>query len=652
MSGSASALSAGSALRTCVGMACLLFHFGLLAYPLPPLPQRAIHLAFALALVLAWNPLPKPVPLRRTIDGLLLAGAAAAALYYLVAGTRLESRMEMIDPVFAIDRLAGGLLILLLLETVRRCVGWNLLSVLLLALVYGFFGRWFPDWASWPLVPDLLRFGGFSMNDAVENLTMTTDGVLGFTTATSVDLVFYFVVFGAFYSAIGGSRFLMDAGLRLAGSGPSNPARAAIVASSLMGSVSGSAVANVATTGFLTIPLMRRCGYTSTQAAGIEAIASTGGQLLPPIMGVAAFVMAERLEIPYPQIALAGLIPALAFYLTLFLTARNPASPSASAATTSRLPTESLRRRLYLLLPIAVLLALFAMGKPPALSAAAACGVCLLLGCLAPLASRTSLSVWRDALDSGIRRAAEVAVPIAAIGIVITVAVQSGLALRFSVELVEMSAGHSAAGLLLVMGGCLVLGMGLPTVAAYVLGATLLAPALLEIGIPELSAHFFIFYYCVLSMVTPPVALASATAAGLAAAPFLSVCIHALRLGVPAFLLPCLFVFEPALLAQGSVLRVVAAAAIGLTGALAAAAASSGRCFGPLTFSGRTFLGLAALAIFTGPLCVPGSALHDSFPLTKSLPGVAAVAAFCALRLRLQYRRTIVSAPPSSSSLP
>jgi TRAP-type uncharacterized transport system fused permease subunit len=250
-------------------------------------------------------------------------------------------------------------------------------------------------------------------------------------------------------------------------------------------------------------------------------------------MGVAAFVMAERLEIPYPRIALAAVIPSIVFYLALFLTAcRPPVAVESKPAPQTAATTENLRRRLHLLLPLVLLVTLFALGKPASFSAAGAAAACLMLGFLMPPSQRPTLTEWRDAINSGIRQAAEVAVPIAAIGIVITVAVQSGLALRFSVELVEMSAGQPALALLLVIRGCLVLGMGLPTVAAYVLGATLLVPILLDLGFSELPAHFFVFYYCVLSMVTPPVALASAAAAGLAGASFLSVALHALRFGL------------------------------------------------------------------------------------------------------------------------
>ncbi len=197
----------------------------------------------------------------------------------------------------------GVLLILLLLEGVRRTVGWSLLSVLLLFSAYGLAGNVMPGW---------LRFGGFEVTEGIEILTMTVNGVLGITTATSLQFVFYFVLFGAVYSAIGGGRLFIDIGLKAAGRHKGGAAKAAVISSSLMGSISGSAVANVATTGVFTIPLMRRAGYSAPMAGAVEAIASTGGQLMPPIMGVAAFVVAEMLQVNYARVALAGLIPALA----------------------------------------------------------------------------------------------------------------------------------------------------------------------------------------------------------------------------------------------------------------------------------------------------------------------------------------------------
>lgn len=290
-----------------IGAFWLAFQMWIVFYPQAPLVARPLHLLLALALVLLCNPLSKAsAPERRALltDALLLGGTLAVFAYYALSSTRLTERMETIDPVLAVDVAAFALIIVLLFEGVRRTVGWPLLGVLLVFFAYAFVGK---------MLPGAFGFRGFTIDEVVEIMTMTTNGVLGITTATSLQFVFYFVLFGAVYSGIGGGQLFIDLSLKVAGRFAGGAAKAAVVSSSLMGSISGSAVANVATTGVFTIPLMRKTGYDPAHAGAVEAIASTGGQLMPPIMGIAAFVMAELLQISYARIAAAGLIPALAF---------------------------------------------------------------------------------------------------------------------------------------------------------------------------------------------------------------------------------------------------------------------------------------------------------------------------------------------------
>lgn len=299
--------------RIALGLGWLAFQIYIIFFPQAPLFQRPLHLTLALAVLLLTNPLAgsrlKPT-INRAVDLVLLLAVVAVLLYYMLSAVRLTERIEGIDEILPIDIGFGILLVILLLEGVRRAVGWSLLSVLLLFLAYGLGGNMFPGW---------LRFGGFEVAEGIEILTMTVNGVLGITTATSLQFVFYFVLFGAVYSAIGGGRLFIDIGLKAAGGRRGGAAKAAVISSSLMGSISGSAVANVATTGVFTIPLMRRAGYSASMAGAVEAVASTGGQLMPPIMGVAAFVVAEMLQVNYARVALAGLIPVLAFYTAVFL---------------------------------------------------------------------------------------------------------------------------------------------------------------------------------------------------------------------------------------------------------------------------------------------------------------------------------------------
>jgi TRAP transporter 4TM/12TM fusion protein len=565
------------------GAVWLVFQFAIVVWPQQPLVERSLHLSLALvALFLSSR-------VHRVLDGICIAGSLAVGAYYLASAEFLNGRIEAVSTVRTVDLVAGCALTLLLLEGVRRAVGWSLLALLLVTLLYGFAGPWFPGWS---------RFSGFSFVDFVEILTMTTNGFLGVTTETSVQFVFYFLVFGVAYGVIGGGRLFLDIGLRASGRFTGGAAKAAVVSSSLMGTISGSAVANVVSVGVFTIPLMRRAGYAADLAAGVEAIASTGGQLMPPVMGVAAFVMAELLQMEYGQIALAAVIPAAAFYGALFLTV----DFEARRAGIGTVPEEDIAGiapiapRLHLLLPPFVLIGLLAAGKSATYAVIASIAVCVAAGYLR-WGMRPSMQAWGEAVSEVAKQAGQVAIPIAAIGMIIAVAVQSNLALRFSARLIEGGGGNVYAALLLTIVGCIVMGMGLPTVAAYIIGAVLFVPALVKLGIATLGAHFFVMYYCVLSMVTPPVALASFAAAGIAGAGAMQTSVHAFRMSLVLFLIPVGFAFDGALLGQGPV-HLVALAFASLTVATGAwAAALVGHARRPLAWWERLVAGIAAVVV-------------------------------------------------------
>ncbi len=578
--------------RIALGLGWLGFQIYIIFFPQAPLFQRPLHLTLALALLLLTKPLtearlnPKIV---RALDLFLLLGVGAVLVYYMVSAARLTERIEGIDKVLPVDIAFGLLLIVLLLEGVRRAVGWSLLSVLLVFLAYGLTGNVFPGW---------LRFGGFDVTDGIEILTMTVNGVLGITTATSLQFVFYFVLFGAVYSAIGGGRLFIDIGLKVAGGHKGGGAKAAVVASSLMGSISGSAVANVATTGVFTIPLMKRAGYPAPLAGAVEAIASTGGQLMPPIMGVAAFVVAEMLQVNYARVALAGLIPALAFYAAVFLfidlTARRGGAGELQSDSVD--DSAPIRPRLYLLIPPGVLVGVLLAGYSATYSAVMASASCILVA-WSKRETRLGLADLIETADRAVRQAAQVAVPIGAIGIIIAVAIQSNLALKFSSQLIAGSGGTLYGAMLFIILGCIIMGMGLPTVAAYIIGAILFVPTLLKLGVPDMSAHFFVMYYCVLSMVTPPVALASYTAAGIAGGGVMETSLLAFRLSLVSFFIPFAFAFDPRLLGFGAPLGILAASASLLAGTALWAAALAGYLGAPLNPAERIITAACALGL-------------------------------------------------------
>jgi TRAP transporter 4TM/12TM fusion protein len=556
--------------RLWAGFVLVAFQYYILIHPQPPLVQRPIHLVLALLLVFLWNPLEMarvPLWLRRVIDWATIAGTLAFSVYYWVSLTRIEERIENVDPVFWQDVVFGILFVVLLIEGVRRTTGMILVYVIVGFLAYGAFAYVLPIGA----------FRGFELREHVEILLLTTSGIFGVTTETSVTFVFYFIAFGVVYAAIGGGKLFIDLAIRLVGRATGGSQKVAVVGSSLMGTISGSAVANVAAVGVFTIPLMRQSGVDGNRAAATEAIASTGGQLMPPVMGVAAFVMAELLGIPYAQIALAGVIPAVAYYVALYilvdLNARKTGTGTLPTATVDNV--SPILPRLHLLLPPFVLIGCMIIeysAQTAAMYATLSCFPVAFIRREDRFGPRRVLEMIRD---TG-RQAAEIAVPIGAIGIIIAIAIQSNLALRFSAGLISAGGETLAGSLLLIIAGCIIMGMGLPTVAAYIIGAVLYAPALQKLGVPQLTAHFFVMYYCVLSMVTPPVALAAYAAAGIARTSPWTTGWIAFRMSFVAFLIPFAFIADDALLFQGPLLNVLIASlglfvptglwAVGLTG--------------------------------------------------------------------------------------
>lgn len=579
-----------------IGVAFLAFQAWVLLNPQQPLFERPVHLVFGLVLLFLYKPCDVaglPDWARRGVDGVLIILSLAVGAYYLTEFDRLTTRMENVSPVFGLDIWAGIALVALLLEGARRAVGWILVAVLSVFIAYAFWGNLLPGW---------LSFRGFGLEAAIEITTMTTAGVLGITTSTSVSFIFYFIVFGAFYSAAGGGQLFIDLAVRVAGRATGGTAKAAVISSSLMGSISGSAVANVVSTGVLTIPLMKRTGFSAHRASGIEAIASTGGQLMPPIMGVAAFIMAEMLSVPYARIALAGLVPALAFYLALLmvvdLTARRDGVRAMTADEVAAV--DPILPRIHLLFPPLILIGALVWGYSAAYSAVLASFSCFVV----PFLRRNTWIGWNaivEGLRDAPRQAAEVAVPIASIGLVIAVAVQSNLALKFAGSLVTLAEGSIFLSLALAMVGCIIMGMGLPTVAAYIIGAVLFVPAIQNLGIEPLAAHFFIFYYCVLSMVTPPVALASFAAAAVGNAPVMKTSWSAFGLSLVAFFVPFSFIFDPAILWQGTAIEIALGALAMLASTALWAIAFAGWCGRPLGPVLRLAIGGAGLVAVIAP---------------------------------------------------
>jgi len=473
-------------------------------------------------------------------------------IYYLMNVERMQLRFEMIDPVFLGERIAFWIGIPLILEGVRRTIGWSLVLVVFGFLVYGF---GIID------LPGLLYFSGFRLTDYVEITMLGTEGVFGVASNAMVTMVFYFVLFGAVFSATKGGDVFIDLSLLVSGRFRGGAAKSAVIASALFGMISGSAVANVTSTGVLTIPLMKKTGYSAEQAAATEAVSSTGGQLMPPIMGVAAFVMAELLGVPYTRIAIAGLIPAFGYYGALFLSvdllARKLNIGSVEYAFLKQ-NIDPLTPRIHLLLgPITIILCIFMGYSVPfsALSGAA-------IAAIVPIIRKSTWYPLKRLLSiiiSTSKQMAKISVAVSAIGVIIAISIQSGLAIRFVTMLASIGRDNLILSLFLVILGCLVLGLGLPTIAAYIISGVIFVPALTRLGIQPLAAHFFVLYYSVLSLITPPVCIAAFAAAGIADSNPNKTGFLAFGIGLSMFFLPFGFVRDMSLLGYGSALKILIA---------------------------------------------------------------------------------------------
>ena len=531
---------------TLLGIVFLGFQFWTLVWPLEPMYERVAHVLVALGIVFLAVPVQNKDRkwLSVGLQSVAVLAVLLCAYYYATSLPRLTNRIENVDVIETFDVVVSGVFVLLLLEAVRRTVGWMLVGVLVVFLAYGLLGSG---------LPGVFGFGHIGIPEWAEILTMTTSGVLGVTAATSVNFIFYFVFFGVVYSAVGGGELFIDIAMRLVGKSKGGGAKVAIIGSSLMGTISGSAVANVTATGVFTIPLMKRTGISPERAGAVEAIASTGGQLMPPVMGIAAFVMADLLNIPYSRIALAGVLPALAFYVSLYILSDLHARKHGVGTLTDEdfKNVQPVKPRLHLLLPPVVLILGLVLGHSAQMSVVAATAVSFLV----PLISKNTrypLSRLFEILKESGVQAAVIAAPIAAIGIVISVAIQTNLAMKFASAVLTMGGGQNLLTLLFVVVGCIIMGMGLPTVAAYIIGAILYAPAMQKLGYSELQSHFFVMYYCILSMVTPPVSLAAFAAAGIAKTDAMKTSMVAFGMSAVAFLIPFAFVIDDALLFEGS----------------------------------------------------------------------------------------------------
>ena len=553
--------------------------------PLSSPVVRAIHVGFLLLMTFSMMP-----PWRLQWLGWLLGVAAfAGGLYHWVFEADLVQRA---GDLTRSDYVVGTLTIVLVFEAARRVMGIALPIICAAFLAYGMFGQY---------LPGAFAHRGFDLDQIIGQLGFGTEGIYGTPTYVSSSYIYLFILFGSFLEQAGMIKLFTDFALGLFGHKRGGPAKVAVISSGLMGTINGSGVANVVTTGQFTIPLMKRFGYRPAFAGGVEATASMGGQIMPPVMGAVAFIMAETINVPYVEICKAATIPALLYYFTAFMMVHLEAGrakllgmPKAECPD----PWLAVRSRWYLVLPLLMLVTLLFSGYTPLFSGMVsltltvvlifgfalaarmggmaprvlfwivigfACsaffkfGIGAIMALVAVLAAllvvlkggQATLRVAIEALADGARHALPVGVACALVGVIIGVLTLTGVATSFAGYIIQMGEKSIFLSLLLTMMVCLVLGMGIPTIPNYIITSSLAAPALLQLGVPLIVSHMFVFYFGIMADLTPPVALAAFAAAPIARESGMKIGMQAVRIALAGFIVPYMAVYDPALMLQG-----------------------------------------------------------------------------------------------------
>lgn len=601
-----------------VGIALSLFQ--LYAAGLQPLGlffQRPIHLGFILVLCFLIYPVGgrhrARGPLGWLVDGTLI-------LCSIVVGAWLPVNIDVIaNQIFPrdIDVWVGMLTIFLVLEGARRAVGLGMTIIGALFLVYAFAGSRgeLPFLADW--MPGIMNHRGYPLERVASQMTLGAEGIYGIPLGVAATFVFVFVLFGAFLEVTGAGKFFIDLAYAATGRQRGGPAKAAVIASASMGSISGSAIANVVTTGAFTIPLMKKLGYRPAQAGGIEAAASTGGQIMPPLMGAGAFLMSEFTRVPYVDIVLVSIFPAILYFGTVYLLVHIAAVKQGMTGLAAEdLPRTRtvLAEGWHFLFPLVALMALLVAGYSPmrvgfyailSVMAAAAARALWVYAANGPTAAgfvamcKRGVLMTLQALELGARNAVAVSMACAVAGIIVGVVGLTGLGLKFSAMMIAFSGGNIVLALLLVLLASLVLGMGLPVTAAYIVLIILVGPALTEeFGIPLLIAHLVVFWYSQDSNVTPPVALAGFAGAAIAGSKPMETSFQAWKYAKGLYLIPLFMVFNEEIILGGPLPLVIWSGVVAIVALVAFAASLEGFLWRPMPVWARVLLVPGVVAIF------------------------------------------------------
>ena len=562
--------------------------------PLVTLQHRALHTGVVMALVFLLYPSRKNAPqTRATIIDFLLAILSIATIVYIFTDymgiVNRAGLPSQNDIIFSL------LMVLLVLEGGRRVVGNGLTVLCTLFLLYAYFG---------PYLPRVVAHRGYQIDDIASYLYLTTEGIFGTAIGVSATYIFLFILFGAFLNRTGMGQLFNDSAMAISGHTAGGPAKVAVVSSGFLGSINGSAIANVVTTGSFTIPLMKKTGYSKNFAGAVEAAASVGGQILPPVMGATAFIMAETLGMPYAQIAIAAIIPGILYYMgvltVVHLRAKKLGLKGLSRKELPRMK-DVLKERGHLLIPLIILIYMLFGGFTPIYAAAWAIISTVVISLLRAT-TRMNLKGLFQALEDGTRSALGVAMACAMVGIIVGVASLTGFGLKMTSAILILGNDTLILTLFFTMIASIILGMGLPSIPTYIITSSMAAPALVQFGVEPFVSHMFVFYFGILANLTPPVALAAFAGAGLAGGEPNKTGFISLKLAAAGILVPYVFVYSPEMLMQDAdALSILLIAITAIIGIMALAIALEGYLLENLNWVLRVISAIAAVV-----LVIPG----------------------------------------------
>ncbi|KUO63184.1 MAG: hypothetical protein APF84_09585 [Gracilibacter sp. BRH_c7a] len=557
-----------------------------------PFVQRGIHFACLLPMAFLLYPATKNSP-KDTItlfDGILAILAALPSIYIVVNSSTVESRINFVTSLKNIELALGVLLVLLILEAVRRAVAPAMTVLIVISLLYLPLGSY---------MPGMLKHGGMSFARTIESAYLLSgEGVYGSLMGISATYIILFIIFGSVVMKIGAGDFFTQLARALAGGTRGGPAKIATISSALFGTLTGSAVANVYATGNFTIPMMKKRGFKPQFAAAVEATASTGGQIMPPVMGAAAFIMAENLSTSYIQVALHASLVAIMWYFSLMMMIHfRCLKEGIKGEPKNELPSlKQVLKDTHLFLPVIILFYMLIKGYSPSYAAFTSIISALVVSFLRKDTRMTPRRI-AEALVDGAKNATMVAIALAGAGIIVVAVTYSGLAVSFSSMVITLSFGIKALALLLIAISCIILGMGVPSTAAYVIAAALGSQVLIRLGVEPLAAHMFVFYFAIISNITPPVAIAAYAGANIAGSEPIRTGVEASKIAIVGYMVPFMFAYNPVLLLQGTIGEIIVATITAGAGIIILAAGIQGWYSGLLNTGKRIVLIIAAFGL-------------------------------------------------------